>query len=147
MHWDPKVKEQDVWEWPQEVDGFPAGAAAATGSPSGRRGQCTQVTGEQLLLVPTRDSVLVLGERLGTETARQQTAEGSDNICLLHENLQNQRDLMEFCPDSWKFCPNGKPISCLRVSCSGQSASQHVGLPGARSCVKVPERHTGGAPA
>lgn len=68
MHWDPKVKEQDVWEWPQEVDGFPAGAAAATGSPSGRRGQCTQVTGEQLLLVPTRDSVLVLGERLGTET-------------------------------------------------------------------------------
>lgn len=54
-HWDPKMKEQDVWEWPQ-------------GSPSGRRGRCTELTGEQLLLVPTRDSVLVLGERLDTDT-------------------------------------------------------------------------------
>lgn len=44
-----------MWEWPQ-------------GSPSGRRGRCTELTGEQLLLVPTRDSVLVLGERLDTET-------------------------------------------------------------------------------
>lgn len=136
-----------MWEWPQEVDGFPAGAAAATGSPSGRRGRCTELMGEQLLLAPTRDSVLVLGERLDTNWARQQFAEGSDNICLLRENLQNQRDLMEFCPDSRKFCPNGKLISCPRVSCSGQSAPQHVGLPGALSCVKVPERHTGGAPA
>lgn len=57
-----------MWEWPQEVDGFPAGAAAATGSPSGRRGRCTELMGEQLLLAPTRDSVLVLGERLDTET-------------------------------------------------------------------------------
>lgn len=57
----PADEEQDAWERPQEVTAYHPEQQRPQRSSSGRTGRCTEVTGEQVLLVPTRDSVLLSG--------------------------------------------------------------------------------------